>query len=68
MATLFAAMTVSTIGMGFFLYGKKQTRFPQLLAGIVMMACPYVIDDALAVWSIGAVSLLGLFAAVRAGA
>ncbi len=32
---------VSTIGLSFFLYGKKQQRVPQLVVGIILMACPF---------------------------
>ena len=36
-AWLLSSLLVSTVGLGFFLYGKKQTRIPQLLAGIALM-------------------------------
>ena len=36
-AWLFASFLVSSVGLGFFLYGKKQTRLPHLLAGIAML-------------------------------
>ena len=31
---------VSTVGMGFFMYGKKQARVPQLVAGLLLMIYP----------------------------
>ena len=37
---MLAGLLVSTVGFGLFLYGKKQTRFPQLIAGIAMMVYP----------------------------
>jgi len=35
---LMTSMLVGTIGGGLFLYGKKQSRLPQLLTGIAMFA------------------------------
>jgi len=39
-STLIAGMLISSLGFGLFLYGKKQTRFPQLVTGLVMMIYP----------------------------
>ncbi len=55
--TIIAGFLISTLGFSFFLYGKKQGRVPQLIAGMVLMACPFVVRDP--VWmSCLAVSLL----------
>jgi hypothetical protein len=64
---LFASLFVSTIGLGFFLYGKKQQRGPQLLAGIVLMAFPYMVGSIGWMFGIGAAVLLALWLVVRAG-
>lgn len=57
--TLFSSMFVSLVGFGFFSYGKKQARPPQLATGLVLMVFPYFVDD---VWlQVGiAVALLAL--------
>ena len=34
---LFASLAVSTVGLGLFLYGKKQTRLPQFLVGLALL-------------------------------
>ena len=64
-ATLAASVVVSSIGFGLFVYGKKEARAPQLLAGLVMMGCPYFIPSALGIWGIGVASMLGMDFALR---
>jgi hypothetical protein len=64
---LFASLLVSSVGFGFFLYGKKQTRMPQLVVGLVMTAFPYFITDPLLVCGLGAALVLGLYLSLRAG-
>jgi hypothetical protein len=64
---LFASMVVSTIGFGLFLYGKKQTRVPQLVAGIVLMLGPMFIGSGGLVWALGGLALGGVWAATHAG-
>ena len=46
-STLVVGFVVSTIGFSLFLFGKKQARPPQLVAGLAMMALPFVVTDAL---------------------
>lgn len=64
---LLIALIVSSIGMGMFVYGKKQKRAPQLLAGILLMVLPMVISSV--AWSLGATAAVigGLYFAVGAG-
>ena len=65
---MLAGLLVSTVGFSFFLYGKKQTRFPQLLAGMAMMIYPgFVASPAIMLAIFGAL-LGGVWVAVRAGA
>jgi hypothetical protein len=66
-ASLFASLLVGCVGMGLFLYGKKQARLPQLLVGIALMVFPYFVASALIVYAISAGLVVGLWAAVRAG-
>ena len=63
-----AGMLVSSVGFGLFLYGKKETRFPQLIAGIVMMVYPGFVASPLIILGIGGALVGGLWFAVRAGA
>lgn len=65
---LLSSLLVSSIGFSLFLYGKKQIRIPQLATGIAMMAYPLFITGALAMLSIGALLIGGMWLAVRSGA
>ncbi len=65
---MFAGLLVSTVGMGLFLYGKKQTRLPQLLAGIVMMIYPGFVASPALIYAIGGTLCVGVWVAVRSGA
>ncbi len=64
---LFTSLFVSTIGFGYFRYGKQAERLPQLAAGLAMMVYPYFVDSA--GWSLGicAAMIAGLALLVRAG-
>lgn len=64
-AALFAGMLVSTIGLGLFLYGKRATRFPQLLTGLTLMGFPLFIHGAVATLSIGASLITVMWVYVR---
>jgi hypothetical protein len=41
--SLLASVVIGSIGLGFFLYGKKQRRAPHLAAGILLMVYPYFV-------------------------
>ena len=43
---LFLGLLFSTIGLGFFIYGKKQRRPVPLVVGIALMVLPYMIGSA----------------------
>jgi predicted membrane protein len=45
----------SSIGLGFFLYGKKQRAAVPLVCGIVLMVYPYFIPNVIALVAIGVV-------------
>lgn len=62
-----ANLLVSAVGCGIFLYGKKQRRAPQLLAGLLLMTYPYFVDGATAMLTIGACIVGALWLALRAG-
>ncbi|MEO7253468.1 MAG: hypothetical protein ABIZ64_04405 [Casimicrobium sp.] len=54
-ATLLWGLLFSSIGMGFFIYGKKQTRAVPLVCGIVLMIYPYFVPSAIWLVVIGVV-------------
>ena len=40
-AFLFLSMVIGSVGLGLFIYGKKQGRWPQLVVGVTMLIYPY---------------------------
>lgn len=65
---IFVAFFVGLVGFAIFVYGKRQGRFPHLLAGVLLMAYPYFVDNAAISGGIGAAIVLALWGAVRLGA
>lgn len=45
----------SSIGLGFFLYGKKQRAAVPLVCGLVLMVYPYFISNVMLLMGIGVV-------------
>ena len=62
---LFLSLFPSGIGFVLFIYGRKQQRWPQLVAGLLLMVYPYFVDSALWLAFIGASIGLALWAAIR---
>ena len=54
-AQLFWGILFSSIGLGYFIYGKKQRSLMPLLCGFALMAYPYFISNTIALVAIGAV-------------
>ena len=42
---LFLGLLFSTIGLGFFIYGKKQGAMVPLICGLVLMVYPYFVSN-----------------------
>ncbi len=63
-AGIIAAIIVSTIGLSFFVFGKKQQRLPQLIVGILMMALPMLVQDAMWIWLSTGLLLIGMRVAI----
>ena len=64
---LFASILISAVGVGFFLYGKKQQRAPHLVVGIVLMGYTYFVTSVAVMLAIAAALLAALWLAVRVG-
>jgi hypothetical protein len=64
---LFLSLITSGIGFVLFVYGKKQDRWPQLVAGVALMIYPYVVSTATMTIAIGAAIIAALWLAVRQG-
>lgn len=62
------SMVVSGIGFVAFMYGRKQKRLPQMVAGLGLMVYPYfVMSNVWLMLAIAAVILVALFALLRLG-
>ena len=66
-SSLFASMIIGTIGFGFFLYGKKQQRWPQLVTGLVLMIFPYFVGGVALMLAISGAVVGAMMLALRAG-
>ena len=64
---IFTSLFVGSVGAGFFIYGKKQERAPQLLAGIVIAVGSGFVSSPLWMCVGAGAVLLALWLAVRAG-
>jgi len=64
---LFLSLIPSGIGFVLFTYGKKQERWPHLVAGLVFMAYPYFAPGLVALVGVGVLIGAVLWTAVRAG-
>ena len=51
--TLFAGMFFGSIGMGYFVYGKKQQQWVALFSGIALCAFPYFVSNVFLIIVIG---------------
>jgi hypothetical protein len=64
---IFLSMIPAGIGFVLFVYGKKQERWPHLVAGIAMMAYPYFTPTLTAMMAVGVVICVALWYLVRLG-
>ena len=64
---LFLSMAIGSIGLAFFIYGKKQARIPQIVVGILLMGYPYFISNAWIMLAIAVALVAGLWVGVRVG-
>ena len=57
---LFASLIWGSVGLGYFIYGKKQGSWVPMVGGIVMIAASYVAPSALimSLISIGIIALV----------
>ena len=57
---MIVAFIISTVGLSFFVYGKRQRRAPPLAAGMLLMVSPFLVPDP--IW--GSVIALGILCAM----
>jgi len=64
---VFTSLRVGSVGAGFFSYGKKQARLPQLVAGIVIAIESGLVPSPVWMCVVAAGVLGALWFALRAG-
>jgi len=64
---ILAGFAVSTVGGGFFMYGKKQSRPPQMIFGVLTVVYPYFVGGVVPILGIFVALSLLLWIAIRAG-
>jgi len=52
-STLMVSVLFSSIGAGYFLYGKKQQQFVALLTGLALCVYPYFLSNGPAIMVVG---------------
>jgi hypothetical protein len=52
-SSLLWGLLFGSVGLGFFLYGRKQKAAVPLLCGLALMAFPYFVSDTVALVAIG---------------
>jgi hypothetical protein len=53
-SSLFLSLIVGSVGFVLLIYGKKQQRWPHMIAGLLFMVYPYFVDGFLMMAAIGA--------------
>lgn len=64
---LFVSLITGGVGFVLFVYGKKQQRWPQLAAGLILMVYPYFATTLVSLVAIGVVIGCVLWSAIRLG-
>ena len=64
---LILSLIPSGAGFVLFVYGKKQSRWPQLAGGLLLMVYPYFTPSAPALLGVGAALAAAIYYAIQAG-
>lgn len=64
---LFISLITGGIGLVLLTYGKKQDRWPHLVAGLALMAYPYFVETVAMTIALAVAILVALWLAVRSG-
>ena len=64
---LFVSLIAGGVGFVLLVYGKKQQRWPQLVAGLLFMVYPYFATTLVSLVAIGVVIGCVLWSAIRLG-
>jgi hypothetical protein len=64
---LLLSLIIGGAGFVLFVYGRKQERWPQLVAGLVFMVYPYFVSSLAVLVGVGVALSVGLWLAIREG-
>jgi hypothetical protein len=64
---IIASVLIGSVGLGVFIYGKRQSRLPHLIVGGLLLVYPYFVPNLWLMLGIAVVLLLGLFVVARLG-
>jgi hypothetical protein len=64
---IFLSLITGGAGFVLFIYGKKQSRTPQLIAGLALMAYPYFVSTVMMTIAVAVAIVAALWIAVRQG-
>ncbi len=64
---LFASLIWGSIGLGYFIYGKKQSSWPPMVGGVVMMVVSYFVSSALLMSVYGLASVVAVYVLLKRG-
>jgi hypothetical protein len=64
---LLVSLLFSSVGFVLFAYGKKQSRVPHMLTGVVLMVYPYFVSNLIAMSAVGVAIIALLWLGVRLG-
>ncbi len=66
-ATLFVSLMTSAIGYALFSYGRKQSRLPQVVGGLLLMVYPYFVSSFTSMLVIGVAITAAVWFATEMG-
>jgi hypothetical protein len=66
-SSIIAGLVVSSVGFVFFSYGKKMSRPPQMVGGLLLMIFPYFVPGVLWMLAIAALMCALIWLAVQQG-
>jgi hypothetical protein len=64
---LFASLLWGSIGVGYFIYGKKQQSLPAMVGGILMIVVSYFVGSALLMSLISILLIVAVYVLLKRG-
>ncbi len=64
---LFASLIWGSIGVGYFIYGKKQQEMVPLIGGLAMIGISYLVGSALIMSLLGVALIIAVYLLVKRG-